>query len=78
VSDQNGISLGVKQWTVTATLPASAQHPQLTVPVTVLTLGPAHAIGDVTLTVPGNWTFSFTLRTTDVDEATVSTVIPIS
>lgn len=74
VSDLNGVALAVKQWTVVATLPAQ----QLTVQVQVLPITQSHAEGDVTLTVPGNWTFTFTLRTTDVDEATVSTVIPIS
>jgi copper transport protein len=36
-----------------------------------------HAAGQVTLPAPGTWTFTFTLRTSEIDQATVSTAVDI-
>jgi copper transport protein len=64
----------VQQWTVTAALPAQGIEP---IPVTTLSLAPDHAIGQVTLPAAGTWTFSFTLRTSELDEDTVTTTFTI-
>jgi copper transport protein len=69
-----GAPLAVKQWTVRAALPAQGIQP---IDVPVLALTPSHATGSVTLPAAGDWQFSFTLRTTEFDEATVTTVIPV-
>jgi copper transport protein len=69
-----GAPLNVKEWKVSAALPAQGIQP---VDVPVLPYGQTHAFGSVTLPAAGDWVFSFTLRTTDFDEATVSTVVPV-
>jgi copper transport protein len=69
-----GAPLNVKEWKVSAALPAQGIQP---VDVPVLAYGPTHAFGSVTLPAAGDWVFSFTLRTTDFDEATVTTVVPV-
>jgi copper transport protein len=66
----------VLQWTVTAALPAKGIEP--TNVDNLLAVTDSHAIAQATLPVKGDWTFSFTLRTTDIDEATVTTTVPIS
>ncbi len=63
----------VQAWVVTASLPSQNLDVNLGVSVQAQT----HAITEAILPVPGNWKFTFTLRTTDIDEATVSTVVPI-
>jgi copper transport protein len=37
-----------------------------------------HAIGDIALPQPGDWTFKFTLRTSDIDQSTLSMTVKIS
>jgi copper transport protein len=69
-----GAPLLVKEWTVTAALPGRGIEP---IDVPVLRRTDSHASGSVTLPAAGDWQFSFTLRTTDVDQATVRTVITI-
>lgn len=70
----DGAPLTVKEWKVTAALPSAGVQP---IDVPVLALTPSHATGSVSLPTPGQWQFSFTLRTTDFDEATVMTVVTI-
>jgi copper transport protein len=70
----DGAPLTVKEWKVTAALPSAGVQP---VDVPVLPLAPYHATGSVSLPTPGQWVFSFTLRTTDFDEETVTTVVEI-
>jgi copper transport protein len=60
----------VKEWHVTAAQPAKGIEP---ITVNVLAITPDHAIGLVALPALGNWVFRFTLRTTDIDESTVTT-----
>jgi copper transport protein len=60
----------VQQWTVSASLPSQGIEP---ISVPVLGLAEDHGIGDVTLPAAGLWTFKFTLRTSDLDEDTVTT-----
>ncbi len=70
-----GAPLKVVEWKVRAGLPAQGIEPIAAVltPVT-----DSHEIGQITLPVPGQWTFSFTLRTTEIDEATVTTTVKVS
>ena len=66
--------LTVREWRVSAALPAQGIQG---IDVPTLTITPSHASGSVTLPAAGAWQFSFTLRTTDFDQATVSTVVMI-
>jgi copper transport protein len=70
-----GAPLKVAEWKVRAGLPAQGIEPIAAVltPVT-----DSHEIGQITLPVPGQWTFTFTLRTTEIDEATVTTTVKVS
>ena len=70
----DGKSLTVKEWKVTAALPDKGVQG---IDVPVLALTPSHATGTVSLPTAGRWQFSFTLRTTDFDEATVTTEVTI-
>jgi copper transport protein len=66
----SGSPASVKQWTVTAALPSKGIAP---ITASVLGITADHAIAEVSLPATGAWVFSFTLRTTDIDEATVTT-----
>ncbi len=70
-----GAPLKVVEWTVTAALPARDIEPSTIGNLEVIS--DSHAIARATLPVRGTWTFTFTLRTTDIDEATVTTQMPI-
>jgi copper transport protein len=69
-----GAPLAIKEWTVTAALPGQGIEP---ISIPVLPITDSHATGTVTMPSAGSWQFSFTLRTSDIDEATVSTVVKI-
>jgi copper transport protein len=69
-----GAALTVKEWKVSAALPAQGVEP---IDVPVLALTDSHATGTVTLPSAGLWKFSFTIRVSDFDEATVSTVVTV-
>lgn len=64
----------VKEWRVTAAPSNQELEP---VPVDVLPVPPDHAIGAVTLPGPGQWRFTFTLRTTEIDQAAVTATFDI-
>ena len=64
----------VKQWTGKAALPAQGIE-GLDIPLLGIT--ESHAAGEVTLPSAGTWRFSFTVRTTDIDQATVTTDIVV-
>jgi copper transport protein len=64
----------IREWHASAALPAQGIEP---IDITLLPVTASHAIGEVTLPVAGDWVFSFTLRTTDIDEATVTQNVPI-
>jgi copper transport protein len=70
-----GAALNVQEWKVTAALPAQNIEP-IDAVLTKITV--AHDVGQITLPVAGQWTFSFTLRTTEIDEATVTTVVKVT
>jgi len=69
-----GAALTVKEWKASAALPAQGIEP---IDVSLLALTESHATGTVTLPNPGGWQFSFTLRVSDFDEATVTTTVPV-
>jgi copper transport protein len=69
-----GAPLAIKEWKGTAALPAQGIEP---ISIPVLAITDSHATGSVTLPSAGSWQLSFTLRTSDIDEATVSTVVNI-
>jgi copper transport protein len=70
-----GAALAVKEWKASAALPARGIEP---IDVPVLAITESHATGTVTLPSPGAWRFSFTLRVSDFDEATVTTTVPVT
>jgi copper transport protein len=70
----DGAPADVKEWRATAT-PSDQDIEPLT--VDLLRIPPDHAIGQVTVPDGGAWTFTFTLRTTEIDQATVTTTFDI-
>ncbi|HEX6501049.1 MAG TPA: copper resistance protein CopC [Micromonosporaceae bacterium] len=71
----NGQPLPVKEWKVTASLPAQQIE---AVDVDLLPITENHEIGQIDLPVPGRWQLRFTLRTSDIDEATVAGTVTIT
>lgn len=70
----DGSPLTVVEWKVTASLKDKKVEP-LDVPILPITTN--HATGDTQLPLAGNWTFTFTIRVSDIDQSTVSQIIPI-
>jgi copper transport protein len=71
----DGAPIAVKEWKASAALPAQGVE---AIDIPLLALTDSHATGSVTLPSRGDWRFSFTLRTTEIDEATVTTMITIT
>ncbi len=71
----DGKPLPVVEWFVTAALPANNIEP---IDVNLLRITDNHVIGDVALPVAGEWVFRFTLRTTEIDQTTVSMTVKIT
>jgi copper transport protein len=69
-----GGPIKVVEWHATAALPGKGVEP-LTVPLLPLT--DDHATGEVQLPTAGVWEFKLTLRTTDIDEASVTANVPV-
>ena len=67
--------LPVVEWTATAALPAKGIEP---IEVPLLRITDFHAIGDIALPAAGDWTLKFTVRTSDVDQSTVSMTVQIA
>lgn len=65
----DGLPAEVAEWRVRAELPEQDIEP---IDAQVLSLTPDHAIGTITLPTAGTWKFSFTLRLTEIDQATVT------
>jgi copper transport protein len=65
----------VQEWSATAAMPAAGVEP---IEIPLVTLTDNHAIGEVALPVAGDWEFRFTLRVSDIDQASVGTTVPIS
>jgi copper transport protein len=64
----------VQEWTGFAAQPEKGVD-KVEVPLLPITAN--HAVGDVSLPTAGRWKLSFTLRTTDVDEVTLSRDVTI-
>jgi copper transport protein len=71
----DGAPIAVQEWKASAALPAQGIEG---IDIPLLALTDSHATGSVTLPNRGNWQFSFTLRTSAIDEATVTTTITIT
>jgi copper transport protein len=67
--------LPVVEWTATAALPAKGIEP---IEVPLLRITDFHAVGDIALPAAGDWTFKFTVRTSDIDQSTLSMTIKVS
>lgn len=66
--------LRVVEWGATAALPAREVEP---IKIPLLPLRDNHATGEISLPSAGEWEFRFTIRISDIDQATVSTTVTI-
>ncbi len=71
---RDGAPLPVVQWTGTAALPALGVEP---VDIPLLQITDNHAIGDTALAAPGDWVLRFTVRTSQIDQSTVSMTVRV-
>ncbi|WFE28453.1 copper resistance protein CopC [Solwaraspora sp. WMMD791] len=69
-----GAPLPVEEWSMTTALPAVGVEP-VTTPL--LPIDDNHAAGSVAFPVPGDWEVRFTIRLSDIDQATVTTTVPV-
>ncbi|TDB74532.1 copper resistance protein CopC [Micromonospora sp. KC721] len=69
-----GLALPVAEWKVSLALPAAGVEP---VPVRVETPEPNHGSAEIRFPVAGEWTLRFTVRTSDIDQATVTTTVRV-
>jgi copper transport protein len=67
--------LPVVEWSATAALPANGVEP---IAMPMLPLTDNHATSEINLPTPGEWEFRFTVRISDIDQATVNVTVPIS
>jgi copper transport protein len=73
--DKANKPLPVVEWVTTAALPAKGIEP---IDVPLLRITDNHVIGDIGLPVAGDWTIKFTLRTSEIDQATVSMTVKVT
>ncbi|GAB3138669.1 hypothetical protein GCM10027290_06470 [Micromonospora sonneratiae] len=66
--------LPVVEWRATAALPAQGIEP---IEIPLLPLTDNHATGEISLPAPGEWQMRFTIRTSDIDQATVTATVPV-
>jgi copper transport protein len=66
--------LPVVEWTATAALPAKNIEP---IDVPLLRITDFHAVGDIALPQPGEWTFKFAVRTSDIDRANFTMTVTV-
>ncbi|MFE9202096.1 copper resistance CopC/CopD family protein [Micromonospora sp. NPDC007230] len=64
----------VQEWKATAALPSAGIEP---IEIPLLPLSDVHATGEINLPAAGQWVFRFTVRTSDIDQATVTATVPI-
>ncbi|MEO3929710.1 copper resistance protein CopC [Micromonosporaceae bacterium B7E4] len=67
--------LPVVEWRATAALPDQGVEP---IEIPLLPLTDNHATGEISLPTAGNWQLSFTVRLSDIDQATVTSTVPIT
>ena len=65
----------VVEWRATAALPSAGIEP---IEIPLLPLTDNHATGDINLPTPGDWELRFVVRTSEIDQATVTATVPIS
>jgi copper transport protein len=70
----SGQPADIKEWHVKASLPEKGIEP---IDAAILVYTPDHSVGQIGLPQAGNWTFTFTLRTTDIDQDTVTTTFVV-
>lgn len=70
----DGRPLDVAEWKATLALPSAAIEPMDN---PVATLAGNQGLGNLTFPVPGDWLLSLTIRTSEIDQATVTTTIPV-
>jgi copper transport protein len=70
----DGQPADIKQWEVKASLPSAGIEP---ISAVVLPITPDHSTGQIGLPTAGTWKFTFTLRTSDVDQSSVATDIVV-
>ena len=64
----------VVEWKLSATLPERDIGPTFT---QLLGVEPHHGMGSITFPLPGEWELRFTLRISEIDQATVSTKVKV-
>lgn len=69
-----GEPLRVEEWRATAALPSAGIEPA---EIPLLPLRDDHATGETTLPVAGDWQLRFTLRTSEIDQASVTATVTI-
>jgi copper transport protein len=65
----------VLEWKVTAAQPEAGVEP---IDIPVLGIAGNRAFGEIALPTAGEWQFRFTLRTTEIDQATVTATVPVT
>ncbi|MEU5907860.1 copper resistance protein CopC [Micromonospora sp. NPDC047467] len=64
----------VEEWRATAALPSAGIEP---IEVPLLPLTDNHSYGDISMPAAGEWQLKITVRTSDIDQATVTATVPI-
>ncbi|TWJ23702.1 copper transport protein [Micromonospora endolithica] len=64
----------VVEWRATAALPSAGIEP---IEVPLLPLTDNHATGEISLPAAGEWQLRVTVRTSDIDQATVTATVPV-
>ncbi|SCL19749.1 copper resistance CopC/CopD family protein [Micromonospora inyonensis] len=64
----------VVEWRATVALPSAGIEP---IEITLLPLTDNHATGEINLPASGEWQLRVTVRTSEIDQATVSTTVPV-
>lgn len=67
--------LPVVEWSATAALPAKGVEP---IEIPLLRITDFHAIGDIALPAAGDWALKFTVRTSEIDQSTLTMTAKIS
>jgi copper transport protein len=70
-----GAPLPVVEWKATASLPSAGIEP---ISIPLLKITDNHSTGVVSLPSAGQWQLRFTLRVSDIDQASVTATVPIS
>ena len=72
---ETGEPLPVEEWSATASLPDAGVE---RLSVSLVELTDNHVFGEVSLPIAGDWEMRFSLRVSEIQEAAVTTTVPIS